>query len=151
MDAYEFLSSQTTRQIDKLFAAARALPEERLNWKPSENSRSAVDMLQEVATALGRFADAWNRRKIEWDQEKFMSWQQERAKLTSLDELEARTRQETEDFLQTIKSIDASQWTEAVEMPFPGEFTVADVLSYHLWNMSYHEGQIYYIGTLDKN
>ena len=33
-------------------------------------------------------------------------------------------------------------------MPFPGEFTLLDVLAYHYWNASYHEGQIWQLKAL---
>ena len=30
-------------------------------------------------------------------------------------------------------------------MPWPGDTQVVDILTYHMWNLNYHEGQLVYI------
>ncbi len=148
MNTQELLINLTNKRVDGLFFAARQFPADKLDWKPTPASRSALDMLQEIATALDEFEGLFTSRKLEWDENSYMNWVSERSKITSLDDLEAMTRDATQKLASLIQQSDTSTYAEPVQLPFPGEFNVADVLAYHLWNMSYHEGQIYYIQTL---
>lgn len=145
MNALELIAYLTVKQIDGVFEAARKLPADKLNWKPNEGSRSALDQLQEITTAIDEFWNVAIDRKVEWSDEKFGQWMERRSKYTDLDELEKKAKADIARYAEFVKTFDANQLTEKVEMPFPGEFTVADILMYHYWNASYHEGQITYI------
>ena len=148
MNAQELLIHLTNKQVEGLFKAARALPADKLDWKPAPGARSALDQLQEIATALPQFWPMYTERKMAWDDAKFAKWMEDRAKITSLDELERLTKESTKELADYIRAFPDAEWTAPVELPFPGEFNMADILSYHYWNCSYHEGQINYIGTL---
>ena len=148
MNAQELLIHLTEGQMKSLFRAARSLPADKLAWKPAPGARSALDQLQEVATALDQFWAIYTERKIDFDEAKFAKWVEDRSKITSLDELERLTNEGTKKLCDFIRTVPDSAWTEPVQLPFPGEFTMADVLAYHYWNASYHEGQINYIGSL---
>jgi len=150
MNAHDVLIRQIERGIDSLFRAARALPADRLTWSPVPGARSALDQLQEIATIGGRgvFADAHLKRKMEWDPEKMAQWKSERAKITDLNELERMTRESCADLFEAIRNTESGDLSATVEMPFPGDFTLADIYSYYSWNMGYHEGQINYIASL---
>jgi len=148
MNALELLIYLTEKQVDRVFEVARRLPAEKLDWKPAPGARSALCQLQEIATALPEFWPMFTERKMEWDGAQFERWMTERAKITSLDELEAITKKNTQLLVEFIKASDANDLTAPVQMPFPGEFNVADILSYHYWNAAYHEGQIMYIASL---
>lgn len=151
MDARDLICRQNERQIDSLFRAARALRTEKLTWKPAPGARSALDQLQEIATSYTEFADAYRKRKVEWNPKEFARWMQERSQYTDLDELERMTREGNAKLAEEIRATDLADLSLPVEMPFPGDFTVADIFSYYSWNAAYHEGQIYYIGSLDSN
>lgn len=148
MNANELLVYLTRRQLKSLFEAARALPADKLDWKPAPEARSALDQLQEFATALSQFGNAWTERKIEFNPEKFTEWKAERSKHTSIDELEKIATEQTEEFIKFLETVKPDDYDLPVDMPFPGEFTMADVLSYHYWNGAYHTGQITYIASL---
>lgn len=148
MDAIELLCRQIERQIDSLFRAARALPADKLDWKPTPNSRSALSQLQEVATAAEQFWAAHAERKVEWNADEFGRWLQDRQQYDTLDALERKTRETHAKVIEFIRNTKSEDLTLPVEMPFPGEFTLADIFSYYYWNASYHEGQITYIGAL---
>ncbi len=47
-----------------------------------------------------------------------------------------------------IRTLDEDKLDEEVAMPFPGKYTLADVLAYQYWNASYHEGQITFISSM---
>ncbi len=142
MNANELLCHLTEKQIDRLFEIAHKFPADKLDWSPSPNTRSALDQLQEVATSLKEFLPGIKARKVEWSPDRFAQWAEYRSKITSVDELEKWAKETTKELTDYIRSLPESDLDMVVEMPFPGAFNVADVISYHYWNASYHEGQI---------
>ena len=148
MNATQLLVHMTRRHLDNFFEVLHELPKDKLDWQPAPGSRSALDMLQEVATVFTGVPDAVRARKLEMTPEMFQQYEVERRKITDVAELEAKTRQGTAKFIEFIESVGDDELGDKVAMPWPGEFTVADLLSYHEWNLAYHAAQIYYIGTM---
>lgn len=146
MTAQELLCLQIDRNTDQLFRAARTIPEDKLNWTPNPNLRSALDQLQEIATADSVFRAAYTERSIEWSPEIMANWVAERSKITDINELERLTRESNKSLCEFIMSVDGDYLSLPVKMPFPGEFDVAYIFSYYPWNMAYHEGQITALG-----
>lgn len=148
MTAIEFLIDNTQKRLDSLFEVARTLPADKLDWKASPESRSALDQLQEVATCVDEFWAAHTERKVEWDPAKFTAWQERRGKLTSVDELQAAANESHARLFEAMRGMTDEYLELPVQMPFPRPFTVLDILAYYSWNASYHEGQITFIKTL---
>ena len=148
MTANELLIHLTRSQIKETFDAARQLPTERLNWQPAPGARSALDQLQELATALDFNWDVYTQRKVEWSQEKAERWTSYRAQFTDIDTLEKMAMTGTERLAEFLSIFDPADYSAPVEFPFPGEFNMADCLAYHYWNATYHNGQINYIASL---
>lgn len=148
MNALELISHNTRRQLERFFEAFHSIPADKQTWTPNAASRSALDQLQEVATVYQGIADAVAKRKLVMTDEDFANYLTERKKVSDPTELEKVTREGTERLIEFIGSVKESELEDLVEMPWPGDFRVADLLGYHSWNMAYHEGQIYYIGTL---
>lgn len=146
MTAQELLCIQIERHTDQLFRAARSIPEDKLNWKPNPNLRTALDQLQEIATADSVFRAAYIDRAIEWSPDLMANWVERRSKITDLDELEKLTRESNNRLCEFIMSVDDDYLRLPVKMPFPGEYDVAYIFSYYPWNMAYHEGQITALG-----
>jgi len=151
MNAIDLLIHLTERQIDSIFRAVAAIPAEKLTWSPTPGNRSALDQLQEVATAPIAFWSAYSERKVEWDEEKFNKWREERSKITDLGELEKLTRENIAKVAEFMRGLTEDELTAPVQLPFPGSYSLADVLAYNYWNMGYHEGQITYIATMIEN
>ena len=148
MDALELITYQTRRQLHSFFEAVHGIPADKIDWQPAPGSRSALDQLQEVAVVFQGIPDAVTNRKLVMTPEDFEQYQADRKKITDVAELERMTREGTEKLLGFLAGVKPEELNENVEMPWPGEFKVADLLNYHNWNMAYHEGQINYIGSL---
>lgn len=148
VNALELLADLTRRQVDSLFEAVRQIPADKLDWKPAPGARSALDQLQELATVFSGVPGAVKSRKLDMSPDDFAKYQQERAKLTDPADLEQRIRAQAATMIDFILTIEPEELDDKVEMPWPGDFRVSGMLSYCYWNMSYHEGQIYYISTL---
>lgn len=148
MNSLDLIAYNTRRQLDRFFEAFHAIPVDKQDWAPNAASRSALDQLQEVAVVFQGIADAVTKRKLVMSEEDYANYTTERKKLTDVAELEKMTREGTEKLIEFMKTVKESELEEVVEMPWPGDFRVADLVGYHSWNMGYHEGQINYIGNL---
>jgi hypothetical protein len=58
----EFIVESTRNSCAALIRAARTLPEDKLNSKPSPDTRSALDQLQEVAQSANWYSAILNAR-----------------------------------------------------------------------------------------
>jgi hypothetical protein len=92
--------------------------------------------------------EAIKNRKLVMTQEDYAKYTEDRKKVTDVEQLEKMTRDGTANYVEFVKTIKPEELMETVEMPWPGDFRVADLLGYHSWNMAYHEGQITYIAGL---
>jgi uncharacterized damage-inducible protein DinB len=148
MNATELIGYLTRKQVKATFEAARELPADKLDWKPAPGARSALDQLQELATAVTQFWSLYTTGKMEFDAEIHQKWYVERAKITDLDELERIANADTERMIEFFSNMPPEQLDTVVHLPFPGEYKMADIMCYHYWNASYHNGQITYIASL---
>ena len=148
MDALQLIATLTENQIKSLFRAVDLIPADKMDWKPSPESRSVLDQLQELSTVFSGVPDAVRKRKLEMNPEDWAKYEQERKKIATREDAEAKLREGTVKFLEFVRTVPAEELEDKMEMPWPGDFRVYDMLTYHYWNMSYHEGQIYYIATL---
>ena len=147
MNANELLLFLTRDQIKATFGAARELPTEKLDWKPAPGARSALDQLQEIATAIDFNWDVYINRKVEWSEEKSERWKQTRSQYTDLDQLEQMALAGADRLESLLGQLDPSDYRAPVQVPW-GEATMAECLAYHYWNSAYHHGQIVYIASL---
>lgn len=136
----EFLATSTITAAGNLEKALLRLPEEKRNWKPDPDSRSALDQVAECAIMNGRaiemicshvFPDNW-------------------AYLAYADQI----RELVEDWpkLQTLLHENAAKVAEVIRTvsndALEQQEELADSLSYPFWNMTYHEGQINYLASM---
>lgn len=148
MDTQEYILYTTKRNIHHLFEAARNLPADKLAWKPEPGARSALDQLQEVATALDEFIPGMKARAIDFDKDAFAAWVQKRAQITSLEQLEEMITASVDTLKAYLDELSPEDLDQTVQMPFPGSWNVADMVNFHTWNIAYHTGQINYIASL---
>jgi uncharacterized damage-inducible protein DinB len=148
MNSTELLIYLTDKQITRLFEIARKFPQDKLEWKPTPNNRTVLDILQEVATALQTFLPGIIARKVEWNPDDFAKWQAYRTQFKTVDELERLAKEGAAELAKMLRETLEADLSMKVEMPFPGEFNLADQVAYQYWNASYHEGQLTYILTM---
>lgn len=143
----DFLSSATEQGAKSLFAALLALPEEKRGWRPADTARSALDLVAECALNNGYTADmirnqAWGAP----DHEEYMVTQSKVA-AGSLSELQNLLEENTRRVIAAIQATPDEAMDVEIDTPY-GIMTIAQSIVYPYWNISYHEGQINYIGSL---
>jgi len=101
---------------DELTKTARAVPEDKLRWKPLDNGRDVLDMLGEAAQTATFAADfSRSRGEMEMTPQIFQNWKPERAQWTreiALEKLESATR----DLLASIEGLSEEDLAKDITM-----------------------------------
>jgi uncharacterized damage-inducible protein DinB len=139
-------AAQLTRDSgEALFAAARAMPREKLNWKPMGEARTALHILQECAYYLPTLAPMLSPG------EDFMAvagpLMQESASWDTLEKVEAAYDRFLPDTLAFIRSVPDEALSREIPLPWEEGVTmpVWKMLLSLYWNNVYHQGQLNYI------
>ena len=124
------------------WSAAKAMPEDKLTWKVSDDTRTARALLEELVTTAG-FAAGLLRTK----QMPSMEGGWGASADETLEELEASCRSAYADFLAAAKEFPEAEYAETVELPW-GTQSYLEMIQYPYWNLVYHYGQINFIQTM---
>jgi uncharacterized damage-inducible protein DinB len=142
-----FLASATQKAAADLETALMRVPEDKRTWSPMDKARSAMDQAAEVAMLNGYTAHLINNRS--WDTKfDFDDYLQEKAALAQdWNAVKALLDKNTPLVIAAIQAVPDSDLDIEVTLPW-GPSSLAQVMSYPYWNMSYHEGQINYIASM---
>ena len=141
------LAETTRKTAEELTAAFLKLPEDKRVWSPHDKARSALDQMAECAVLNGYTAALILSHK--WEGSSMDAFFQ------AQDELEAKGWEACNALLvantsEVIAAISAApDDTLSLDIPMPwGSQKMTEILAYPSWNMTYHLGQINYIGSL---
>lgn len=143
-----FLARVTAKSAEDLAEAFLRLPEDKRNWSPMGDARTALDQVAEVAILNGNTADLLKGRQFGGGD--FMpAYMEAKAKLVAEGWEAVKQLLETNSAkaVAAIEGVPADDLQSSVEMPW-GPMTVEQIMSYPYWNACYHEGQINYIATM---
>ncbi len=144
----KFLVTATQKASADLITAVGNLPEGKSSWSPFDKGRSAVDQVAECAILNGLSADLIAKRAFPADftMEAFVSAKAELA-AGDWESLKSLLAANTALVVASIEAVPDEDLELIIAMPW-GERTLAEIMSYCYWNMSYHEGQTNYIASL---
>lgn len=147
MTMQEFLADAAQKAASDLMTAFLRLPEDKRDWSPDEKARTALSQVAECANANVYTVDTITQRAML--PEHMTNYLADRAAVMALplDELKAHLTENVQKVAAVIRAVPDAALDESVKMP-RGDMTVAQVLAYPQWNMSYHEGQINYIASI---
>lgn len=149
MNFQKAITEMTWEAVEMLLRYAKAVPEEKLSWRPAEQARSVLEILQECALLPSLLADLLEERpqeKVEnarWES----LWAQAR-ELTTVEACERVLRENTERLLAVIQAIPDADFQQQVMTPWGRKFPVYELMYDHYWNLTYHLGQVAYIQLL---
>ena len=143
----QFLAEATLEAAKNLETAFLRLPEDKRDWSPMGEARTALDMIAECAM-LGdptqivqsrSFPSEFNFQDYIRNKQAFarQGWEAVRAKLH-----ESASRA-----AETIRTVPDEDLGIEIQMPW-GPLTLARVIAYPYWNFSYHEAQINYLASM---
>lgn len=142
-----FLAQATQKSADELVKAFLHLPEEKRTWSPEATARNAVDQIAECAVLNGYTAHLIEKQS--WPITSFDQFFQDKAAAAALEweRLHHMLQENTRLAISAISATPDEVLQHEIAMPW-GNQTLAEILSYPFWNMSYHQGQITYIASL---
>lgn len=149
MDVKETLIAGSQGALENVIRAIRAMPEDKLQWKPLDMGRSAMEQFQEVAQSPLWAVGLLKTMKFELDPERMEKMRAEREAWTTVDQCEKAARENAELLFDSIRSFPSEDMGKTIHLPFRGgmDMTVLQIMSLMVWNCNYHEGQICYIQT----
>lgn len=142
MQATDLLIRQLERELESFLKIAGKVPADKLDWTPGEGTRSALSQMQEVATVISENWGLYETRKMVWNDDAFAAWLENRSQYTTFEAIEAKLKEDIQQLKDFVRTRTPDDLEAEVEMPWPGEFKLCDVIYYACWNMAYHEGQI---------
>jgi hypothetical protein len=149
MTFYEALERMTQEAVDLLFRYARAVPEERLRWRPAEHARSVMEILEENAILPYVLCLVLQERPAQPDSSLWQRAAQLAGSLDTVDACEQACRKGTAELIQQIRELDpADLLHQSVMMPWGKAMSLFEIAYDHYWNLTYHLGQIAYIQLL---
>lgn len=142
----QFLAESAEETAKNLETALNRLPEDKRNWSPMGDARTAMDMAAECAM-LCDVTDIVQSRSFPggFDFEQFGIRKAELAK--DPEATWALLHKNLARSVATIRAIPDEDLNIQIELPW-GPSTIAQIIAYPYWNMSYHEGQINYIASM---
>ena len=145
MTIQEYAASAIEKSSEDLVKIALTLPENKRQWKPLSKGRTALSQLAECAVINEMSAQVVKTGV--WDTDLPVSTGREAAALDTFEKALCGLRDGTTALVSAVRATPDSDLDRLVTLPW-GVAKLADVFLMPLWNMSYHEGQITYIGTL---
>ena len=141
MDYVTSLELMMKDGVDSLWRTVRAMPDDKLDWRPEETARTTRELLEEIVTTL-----PWNMDFVKT--QKAPEWHDSSTdKKMTLEELEKTHRDYVTKFMAVVKEFPEKDLQKSNELPW-GKMTFFDVIMYPYWNMIYHWGQISYLQTM---
>lgn len=147
-------TDQLIRLTDKAAAdferALDGLPEDKLEWKVLDAGRTALDQYQEIAQSPTYVIPILKNKSMgDFNPESFQKIRQERADWTKAD-CKRILRENLDKFYEVVRNYPDEDLTVEIDLPFAEGMrqSMADIMAYPYWNLSYHLGQIAFIQTL---
>jgi|YelNatPaOPRAMG01_1025707.scaffolds.fasta_scaffold05406_10 hypothetical protein len=144
----EIARALTLDAANTLIRTLKAMPQEKIEWKPQEHGRCALEQIVECGRTNMLVAQILNEHGMPpLDPEDI---RQAHMRYDSLPKAIAALKDGTQSLLDAIESFSDRYLNDEVTMPFGGGTTKKyyEIMFMPYWNMTYHLGQINYIQTL---
>lgn len=144
---HDFLSAATQKAADDLVIAYQRIPEDKQRWSPEGKARTALDQVIECALLNGYTVDLIQNRQ--WAGNAMETFMKDKAEAEAMtwDTLHAKLQENTKRVIAALQAVPDSDLQHPIQMPWSTQ-TLAEIMAYPYWNMSYHQGQINYIASL---
>ncbi|MEO7718221.1 MAG: DinB family protein [Capsulimonas sp.] len=143
----EYVVGVTEKAAKELLAAAMETPEDRRDWSPLDKGRTVIDQVAECALLNGYTAQVLEDRN--WAPTAFANYPEEKAAIvTDWGTVSAALEAGLPRLTAAIRGLSDEDLELVLETPF-GPMSMEQIASYPVWNMTYHQGQVTYVGILN--
>lgn len=151
MRLQDHMIESTRAAVDETFRYAKAVPEDKLDWKPLDAGRSVLDLCRELAMCpTWAYDTIEGQEEPDYSEEGMAAMKREQEQWKSVADCEAECGKRLEKLFDLYRGLPDERLTQTKWLPYDGgrDFTVAEMMDYPRWNFLYHQGQIAYIQTL---
>ena len=151
MKLQEYMIDVTRAAADEAFKCAKAVPADKLDWKPLDNGRSVLDQCQEMAMCPTWCLDiVSNKEQPEWNEESMAEIEKQKSQWTTVEACQEECGQRMTELFDYFRTVGDERLSEKKWLPYDGgrDFSMPEMMDYPRWNFTYHLGQISYIQTL---
>ena len=145
MTIQEYAAAAIEKSAGDLIQAALALPEDKHEWQPLGKGRTALSQLAECAV-MGTLA-AKIVQAGAYQESLMAEWGDMLATLDTPKKAITQLREGAAALASAIREAPETDLGKEIALPW-ATVTLGQFFLMPLWNMSYHEGQINYLGTL---
>lgn len=151
MRLQEYMIDVTRQAAKEAFQYAKAVPADKVDWKPLDAGRSVLDQCRELAMCPTWAQDIIsNKEQPEWNEATMEAIKKEQEQWKTIEDCEAECNRRLEAYFQYLREMPDSRLTETKWLPYDGgrDFAMPEMMDYPRWNFNYHLGQIAFIQTL---
>lgn len=145
MRLQDYVANLTESATATLFRNAYAIPPEKLTWTQCEQTRSALDQLQECSQTALVFSKILRGESVEMSPRNFIKAKRERESWTTIEKCEKHAVTHTLELMESIRNFPESRLEERTIAPWGSEVTFGEILIAQYWNVVWHTGQIAYM------
>lgn len=143
----------TRTACEEAFRYAKAVPQDKIDWKPLDAGQSVLSMCRELAKCPDWAHDLVSDAPADWSEEAQAASKAEMESWTTVEQCEQAAQEKLGRLFELYAGLPDARLSETKDLPFgPGgsmkTFTMPEMLDYPRWNFNYHLGQIAYIQTL---
>jgi hypothetical protein len=150
MHLQTYMIDTTRAAAAEAFRYAKAMPEDKVDWKPLDAGRSVLDLCRELALCPTWCYDTIEGKAGDWTEEVVEASRREQEQWKSVEACEAECNRRLEILFDLFSNMPDERLAETRWLPYDGgrDFTMPEMMDYPRWNFNYHLGQIAYIQTL---
>jgi len=139
LDSVDALKMMFDDGVDSLWRTIKAMPADKLDWRPAEGTRTTREILEELVMTTPFSAELIHTMKVpEMAEQKYPQ---------DIAELEKMYRASVDDFIKAVREFPEDKLQEKMDLPW-GAMTFFQMITYPYWNLMYHWGQISYLQTM---
>ncbi len=137
MSTREYFAQRLGSELKAFNAVTRALPGDRLDYKPHEKNTSAGDLAWQVAVEMSQLPELFRNGEIRWEGSETPK---------SVDEIADAMERATKDALEAAQNVDDARWSSQAKFIYKGkvawENSVENMAWEFLLDMIHHRGQL---------
>jgi hypothetical protein len=143
----DFLAAATQKAAGDLVTALLRIPEDKRLWSAEDKARPALDLVAECAILNGYTAELIQTG--EWSTTNAAQFSQDKSAAIAgdWDSLHALLMDSAQRVSAAVQATPDDKLGNEIQMPW-SKMTLAEVMAYPYWNMTYHEGQTNYIASM---
>lgn len=150
MRIQDYFIETTRRAAEEFFRYAKAVPADKLEWKPLDAGRSVLDLCRELAMTPTWAVETINPSGEEHGEEAMAAMQAEMNSWTTVEACEAQFEKRAAALYDLYLNLPDERLNDKKWLPYAGgrDFSMVEMMEYPSWNLNYHTGQVAYIQIL---